>query len=297
MPPSAGPDHSGHGWNAIWIGSEGGVPLLHRLVKLNESEKTAAVALLAQFAALIRALMPEEPGVITADGGFNSPGVREAARAAGLIENIHGASHGDQPSTHRQVKKLDEMRIEIQGYPDYYANGHRELFCRCGQAHFSRQTWRDRKGRAQVRTEGDCVNCGHISITAGNWRLAKLQDVQAAEPGWRYVRIVGEEIGDLQFGNPLTYYDEMAADYGNARRGRGEGPHGHTLTQRFEHLKGKRWFRRMIDAELDTNVVFSIMLSLALEDMNYRAELPTSAAPPPTLLPSSAPPPALPLAV
>jgi hypothetical protein len=60
------------------------------------------------------------------------------------------------------------------------------------------------------------------------WRIANNPS--------RYVRRVGAEVGDLQFGNPLTYYDEMASDYGNARRGRGEGPHGHTMTQHFEHL-------------------------------------------------------------
>jgi hypothetical protein len=264
------------------------LPLAHTLVKLNQSEKTAARTVLSEFSELIVPLLPDEVGVITADGGFNSETVRGAVRGAGSVENIHGASHGDQPSTRRNVKRLDEKRYAIEGYPNYYANGHRELFCACGNAAFSREAWRDKHGRGQVRTTGDCPTCGHISITSGLWREAKNPS--------RYVRCLAGEQPDLQFGNPLTYYDEMAADYGTARRGRGEGPHGHTLTQRFGHLKGKRWFRRMIDAELDTNVVFSIMPALGLEDIEHRARTAAIPAGPAPAPPSTAPPPALPLA-
>ena len=83
----------------------------------------------------------------------------------------------------------------------------------------------------------------------------------------------------------------MAANYGNARRGRGEGPHGHAMTQRFEFLKCKRWFRRRVDVELDTNVVFAIMLALGLEETQHR--LATTAPASPLVVPlNSGPPPA-----
>lgn len=284
VPPSAGPDHSGHGWNAVVLMTEDGVPMAHRVVKLNEQERNAAVDVLGDFMREIEPLLPDDVRVLTADGGFFSPRVQSAARATGCVENIHNASHATQPKTQRQVTKLARMRFKIQDYPNWHADGFRRIHCACGQASIARRAWRDRDGRAQVRLEGSCENCGSISITSGRWRQAKNPN--------RYVRCLPGEVGDLQFGNPLTYTDDMSGIYGKRRHGHQEGTFGHSLTQRFELVKGKRWFRRKAQADADTNLVFSVMLTLA--ELQYNAQR-TGAAPPPLVplggRPSAAPPP------
>jgi hypothetical protein len=290
VPPSAGEDHSGHGWNVVTLMSEDGVPLAHRVVKLHEGEKPTAVDVLGDFLREIAPLLPDDVRVITADGGFNADAVRTAARRSGCIENIHAASHGTMPSSDRHAAKLRAKRYAIEGYPNWQANGFREIFCACGRGSIARVAWRDEDGRAQVRSQGECATCGSITIKSGRWRVAQNPD--------RFVRCLPGEKPDLQFGNPLTYDDPMAEVYGKRRRGHQEGAFGDSLTQRFEHVKGKRWFRRKAEAEADTGVVFSIMLALA--EVQYTARLGALPAPVP-LAPlaggaSSGSPPPLPLA-
>ncbi|MGB7588857.1 MAG: hypothetical protein WBM00_09130, partial [Solirubrobacterales bacterium] len=144
------------------------------------------------------------------------------------------------------------------GYRDWCANGHRELHCVCGQGKTTPRVSRDKNGRAVVRVEGECKNCGGITITSGKWRVTDNPK--------RFVRCLpGEEDqADWLFGNPLTFNNRIAAKFGRNRFGHGEGFHGHLVT-RFGLLKGKSWYRRREQAQLDFLIVFCSMHALAIE--------------------------------
>lgn len=274
-------DHSGAGWNLGVIITESGIPLAERIVPLQKYEGRLGIRLIEDFNREIRPLLsdPNAVRVATTDGAFRASDVRAAWRKAGVIENTHFASHADRATSRANAARMDAARYRIDGYPNYYANGHREIFCACGSASFASRSWVDRHSRAHTRIEGTCPNCGPISITAGRWR--PVDNVRGTSPDasgreWNggYVRCVYPEdfaSADLAFGNSLTYHDRKAAIYGRRRFGHNEGFNGQLHT-RFEHLKGKRWFRRRAQAETDTNIVFSIILALALEQKRAAAE-------------------------
>ena len=69
---------------------------------------------------------------------------------------------------------------------------------------------------------------------------------------------------DWLFGNPLTFNASLGKQYGKNRFGHGEGFHGHLVT-RFGLLKGKSWYRRREQAQLDFLMVFCSMHALAME--------------------------------
>jgi hypothetical protein len=167
-------------------------------------------------------------------------------------------SHADRERSRERARREDTRIYEIQGYPSWRANGHRELHCVCGQGKTMQRISQDKNGRAVVRTEGQCKSCGSITITSGKWR-------STGKPN-RFVRCLpGEEDqADWLFGNPLTFNDRRAKKFGRARFGHGEGFHGHLQT-RFGLLKHKAWYRRREQAQLDFLMVFCGMHALAIE--------------------------------
>ena len=267
--PASG-DKGGHGWNVVQAVTLTGLVFGSQTIPLNRSERQAGAEVIDRLNRDFGAeLNPDKTHVLIADGGFNSPEVRRACERGGFVEQIHYASHVDAPKSKRHARERNQRRYGIEGYPNWYANGHRELSCKCGQHKLSRRTSR-KDGVRTVRTEGECVNCGSISITAGLWRRGNT-----ALNARQFVRCQpGEEAqADWSFGNFLTFNDPIAAEYGRKRFAHNEGFHGH-ITQRFQLFKGKRWFRRTAQARTDRALVSSITHSLAMEQRTRAGQAP-----------------------
>ncbi len=259
VPYSAGRDKSGHGWNLVSITSQTGIPLAWTVVPLHASERDVGVAVVRELADRVTPRVPRQLSVLSADGGFNKQELRAELRRLGIVENIHLVSHGDEPVSRANAANNNAKRVPIEGYKDWFANGHRELVCACGAGTMIKRLSLDRHGKAVVRTEGTCRKCGSITITSGDWRKAQNPD--------RWVRINPQnprEKPDLLMGNPLTFNDPNASEYGRRRFGHHEGFHG-ALVSRFGLIKDKRWFRRIDEARIATAMTFCVMHVVALE--------------------------------
>lgn len=268
-------DHSGSGWNLVFTASAHGRPLAWELKRINEPENEALVDQLDEVGKVVNGLGAEPRlRVLSTDGAFHSQELRRRAHEHGLVENVHLASHGGGSSSKRNANKRNRHRIDIEGYPNWQANGHRELICKCGAGNAYRRVTLGDDGRAVVRTEGGCATCGTISITAGKWRYAK-------DPNeFRRCQKGEEHEADWVFGNPLTFNDPVAREYGRHRWATHEGMNGSQLTQRFGLLRSKRWFRRKSQAELEVAMVFSILHVLAIEGEKRRPKAQPQSGPP-----------------
>lgn len=289
VPASAHPDKAGHGWNLVSITTSSGLPLAHAVVPLNAPERETLLGVIRgpfaeRVAPRLKAhLGATEVGVGSTDGGFASQEVRGAFRSVGYLENIHPVSHADRPESLANAARNDAKRIPIDGYKDWFTNGHRELFCACGAGNTFRRVGRQSE-KVFARIEGRCdKRCGSITITSGDWRLAQNP--------LRWVRINPKnpnERPDLLMGNPLTFNDPISQEYGRRRFGHNEGFHG-ALQSRFGLIKDKRWFRRVDEAKIATSMVFIAMHLLAMEQrrISRAAPLPNQPALSP---PAQAPP-------
>lgn len=203
-----------------------------------------------------------EVGVASADAAFATGPVRQAIRRAGFVDNLHEVSHGDKTESYTRAETYDRARCPIQGYPNWHVNGHRELSCACGQDTQERDAWRDPDGTARVRVKGRCPSCGSITLLSGRWRRAKnparFVPMLPADP---------REAVDLPSGNPLTYRDRMAARYGKKRWVRGEGAHG--VLKSHYRLNTRRRYRSRSAVELETNMVFAVIVSLAIQQREH----------------------------
>jgi hypothetical protein len=264
----AGEGKSGHGWNKIPLLTRTGVPWAEVLPKIHESEKTEAAKLLMTEARQVLDLVPERKlGVGTADGGFDSPNVRRAFREIGFIENIHTVSHKEDSKPRAASER--KRRIPIEGYPNWFSDGHRQLVCKCGEGKtFRRVPPLSKKGKATCRVEGRCKNCGAITITSGAWRLHK-NSTEWTRVNPKDPKAVAK--ADLLFGNPLTFDDPIANAYGNGRFGRNEGMFG-TVWKRWR-LGHKRWYRTVHDYRAEIGMIYSIIHVVAMEQRRRKVEL------------------------
>lgn len=274
VPASAGEHKSGNGWNLIPVTTSTGIPLAWSLPKLHESEPLQATLLVAeQFKDEVVPLLDPDRGigVVTADGAFHSAPLRLALRSVGYVENIHHVSHADSPKSRKRASAERARRVPIENFPNWFADGHRQLVCACGKGLTFGRYDKLKDGRISVRVEGACFTCGSISITSGKWRLAQNPS--------RYVEVDPSnpaEEPDYLFGNPLTYDSKLAAEYGKKRFAHCEGFYG-TLANRWGLIKGKRWFETVHEARADVGIIFSIIHVLAMEQ-RQRAAL--ASAPP-----------------
>jgi hypothetical protein len=261
----------GHGFGIQTITTSTGLPVAYRLDAIQTYEGKVALALLREeWRENVRPHLGDQLAILSADSAFKAGEIRAELRELGIVENCHSVSHADRKVSKANAEKHDAMVFEIQGYPDWRANGHRELYCVCGQGKVVPRISRDKKGRAVVRIEGDCERCGTITVSSGKWRVAQNPR--------RFTRCLpGEEQeADWLFGNPLTFNNERAIAFGRARFGHHEGFHGHLVT-RFGLLKGKAWYRRREQAQLDFLMVFASMHALAIEQRK-RANAPPGLA-------------------
>jgi hypothetical protein len=264
----ATPEKQGHGWNLVMISSSSGVPLSWRLVPLNSSEvKTALDLVREDFAHEVAPYLHGKVKVLSADGAFTSPEFRAELRQHGVVENIHLASHGDKSKP--RAERMTGERYAIAGYDNWFANAHREIVCRCGRG-TAKIIDLNKDGGAVVRVQGKCPKCGVISVTSGDWRHT---------PDNRFVRTHPHDRVDQRdwaFGNPLTFNDLNATEYGKDRFGHNEGLHG-ALSTRYGLIRNKRWFRRMAQANIDTAMTFALIHAVSLEQ---RRRVRQAAAPP-----------------
>jgi hypothetical protein len=279
IPPWDEGKKGGHGFIAVVLCDEVGVPLAHRVTALPGDERGSGAECLDEYAELLRphSAQRDLPGVLTADGGFTGYRMRSAARRAGFIENIHNVSHAKKAA--ERAAEHAGMRWVIDGHPGWYSNGHREVFCECGQMTYSRRMWTDADGVAKVSTHATCATHGLLNLTSGLWRRALNPD------GFRLCNPGEYASADLLFGNPLTYNDPMALAYGQDRFGRGEGLNGQLWTG-YGLNRDKTRYRSLLEAQLDTTIVFALLVSLAIQ---YRelAGVPAVQAPLPFASPSA----------
>jgi hypothetical protein len=253
----------GHGFNMVAVSTSTGLPLTYRLTPLATKGHGEADTALAMFREEwqrdVAPLLDPEIAVLTGDAAYCKQELRAQLRQAGILENCHRVSHGRSDTNKRNQRRTRAREYQIEDYPNWRANGHREIYCLCGDYKLSRRVSRNRDGEVVSRLEGECKKtCGSITITSGLWR--------AVQNPRRFVRCQPGEEGqaDWSFGNPLTFNDPLSAQFGKNRFGHGEGFHGHLQT-RFGLLKHKAWYRRREQAQLDFLMVFCGMHALAME--------------------------------
>jgi len=208
----------------------------------------------------------EKFSVMAFDAAYSGADVRTAVHDSGYVPNCHAVSHARRERSTKNEKAHDRMRFAIDGKPGWQANGHREVFCVHGNAATKRMLRRTKGGTAVAGIEGDCKQgCGHISITAGEWRTAQNPK--------RFTKVLpgDEDRADWKMGNPLTFHDEVSRKYGTSRFGHNEGFHG-ALVTRFALLKDKASYSDIRQAERDFFGVFSIMHALAMEQRRRAAQ-------------------------
>jgi len=270
------PDHSGAGWNIVFVMSSKGTVLGHRNVPMHTGEIPTLTELVPEIGQTLDVLGEPELRVLTTDAGFHSQTTRKALREIGVLENTHLSSASNAPSTQKSAEKRTLNRFKIDGYPKWRATGDREIVCECGQGKTSRLAGLDPKtGKARARIKGECSDCGSILITSGLWRLS---------PSRGFVKCLPHEHdrAEWNFGNPLTFTDPLAIQYGRRRFNSQEGAFGSQFTQRFKLLKSKRWFYRQTQVNLEVSAVITITHALSLE-RHRRMRLMTGAAPPEAL--------------
>lgn len=252
-------DHAGHGWNIVFVMSSKGTVLAHRNVPLNESESGTLRGMLPEVGQVLETLGEPQLRVLTTDGAFHSHETRKTLRQMGVIENTHLSSHAKVGTAVSEAKKRTAKRYQIDGYPRWFATGHRALVCACGDGKTSRVAQLDAKtGKATARLKGECSKCGNILITSGLWRLSQNA---------KFVKCLPHERNEAEwdFGNPLTFNDSLSSAYGRQRFNGQEGAFGSQFTQRFGLLKNKRWFYRQSQVDLEVAAVVTITHVLSLE--------------------------------
>ena len=272
-------EKAGHGYALVAAVTATGLPLSARITAINESESAAALEMMREDwrQQVEPNLGPRRVGVFSGDSAYNKPALRRELRQLGFIENTHPVSHARTERSRENAARHDRMTWLIDGYPNWRSNGHRELSCVCGEFVLSKRIKLDDAGRTIVRTEGDCPNCGPISITSGQWRLIRHHRGRG-QTAFKRIRPGEEDRIDWRFGNPLTYHDELSEGYGRGRFGHGEGFHGH-LVSRFKLLKDKAWYRHREQVERDALMIFCCMHALAMEQRRRAAGATPARAP------------------
>jgi hypothetical protein len=280
---SASPEKQGDGFAVVVEHCINQLPWSYHHGKIHMGEREAAMLVIEDFARNVKPYTGERfLSVLTADSNFQAPALRAALNAVDVVENIHDKSHAQgRESTDTEVKKANRAVLDIDGHPNWYANGHRELKCRCGKASIGKKAGLDERG-AYSRAEGKCENCGRVSFTAGEYKVVrdsrrpnsdprgqlKLRKVEPGDP---------DQVRDWQFGNPLTFNDLVAARYGDMRFGHGEGFNG-TMVKRFKLLKTKGYYRTKAQAELHCVMVFAGVHALTMRQQLRKRAAASAAA-------------------
>jgi hypothetical protein len=259
---NAGKD--GHGFNLVAAVTQTGLPLAERLTPINGPEaKTAREVLENEWQQIVAPYLQDDlVRVMAFDAAYSGGHLRAAVHRAGFIPNCHPVSHANRARSEANAEGRRQAKRKIRYRENWHLNGHQELFCACGQGKTIRRAEKNARGEAVARLEGECPNCGSVSLTAGEWRLFQTED--KGRPGVAKLLPGEEDKTDWRVGNPLTYNDPLSEQYGSARFGHNEGFHG-ALVTRFGLLKEKAWYRDSREAERDLLQVFCVMHALAME--------------------------------
>lgn len=259
------------GYQAIIANTPHGACLGYAIEAVNHSEARLAVGVIEGIRKDVFSKLPERVRVATTDAAFNHAPLRLAMRRAGLVDNIMLHSGKDDPTTRNEVAKATRARIPVHGFPNWRANGFRELLCRCGHGTTSKRITRNGDGTLAARLEGACPSCGPIEVTAGDWR-------RSTGPNAAFRRLQRhdrpEEMDSL--GVPLTYRDLVSRVYRNKRMGLNEGFFG-ALRNRTGFNRGKSWYRTKAQAEialLETLIPLTALAVLRKKATAGRARLP-----------------------
>lgn len=275
-------DHAGAAWNILFVSTIKGTILARRCVPINAPESGTLAGMVEELGEVL-SQFERRLRVLSADGAFNSQTLRRKLHDIGIVENIHRSSHNSKKKgTKKGVKQRDDKRYRFEGSQTWFANGHREMSCKCTKGTVVRRITVNAAGKAIVASQGECEHgCGSIRVTAGLWR------VSTDGKTFRKVRPGERESADWTIGNPLTFHDKVGESYGVPRYNAQEGMFGSQFTTRFKLLKNKRWFRRQAQVEMEVSMVISITHVLSIE--RYRR----MAAASPPLTQGAPPPPAL----
>lgn len=261
--PDAPESKRGHGMLTVTGHTAQALPIACRTVRIHDHEIDCVLGIFREDMPRIRSRMePGTIGVSTMDGAFSSPRIRRAHRALGYVENTHRVSgDADREETQRHREQLEAMVMRIEGFPNWRANGLREIYCLCGEGSTFARTHLLADGSVTVSVEGSCKRCGPIRVTSGDWRRVKNPD--------GFVRVNPKDKAsvadaDLAFGNPLTYSDARAEAYGRNRYAQGEGLHG-SATTRWNLFKDRAYYKRINQARLDVLLTYCLMHGLAME--------------------------------
>jgi hypothetical protein len=266
-------EKQGMGFGVVPLTSIHGLPWAYEHGRINLKEGDACVSALDDFIANVLPHVGELGlGVLAADSGFSRQDIRGRLRSIGYLDCIHEVSHAqNRESTDRDREAAARRRFDIEDYPNWYADGFRELHCRCGKGHTFRRVQKT-NGRAVARVEGTCASCGTITVTSGRWKAVRDTTRPNGHPHGqqRFARVHTtdpESVIDWTMGNPLSFNDPLAAKYGSMRFGHGEGFNG-TAVERFKLLKTKGYYCTKAQAELHCLMVFCVMHG---ETMRQRA--------------------------
>lgn len=271
--PDAPESKRGHGMLTVTGHTAQALPIACRTVRIHDSEVDCVLDIFENDMPRIRKRMkPGVIGVSTMDGAFAAPRIRRAHRKLGYVENTHTVSHGDKEVTKRNLQTHLKMVFLIEGYPNWRANGLRELYCLCGEGDVFSRSRILADASVSVAVEGSCSKCGPIRVTSGEWRQVKNVD--------KYVRLNPMDNADindaeLTFGNPLTYNDKRSEAYGRNRYAQGEGLHG-SATTRWNLFKDKAYYKRINQARLDVLLTYVLMHGLAMEARRQKQAAPVS---------------------
>jgi hypothetical protein len=266
--------HGAHGFALMLISTDSRVHLVHSIGRNTDNHGRAGTRLVRDgLDPLIGARLRAHPktGVMNADSAFadavaDGLTFRQAVRNAGLIENSHAVSHARRRESEENAAKKSATLYPLEGAPGWYANGHREVTCACGQANVAKVFRPLRDGRVSARVEATCLNakcpaykagvkagknCGSICVTSGQWVMKKdnvsfeLYDPTDAEC----------PAPDLQLGNGLTFNDPLAEIFGTKRWAHNEGFHG-VLATYYKLVWGKRYFQTLDQVRIEAAMVF-----------------------------------------
>jgi hypothetical protein len=276
----AGRNRGGHGYTAVTLTDQGGLPLDFVMSPINQSERIHAMRLLDSFGDNVKPLLdpngkPDKPRVLSADAGFTGHRIRNRIRDLGAVENIHQVSGSKRKRSTDWDKKLSEKKQAIV-HPktrtkNWYADGHRDIHCVCGQGQTSSKFYTRQDGRVVPRVIGECGNCGSISITSGQWRLKGGE--------WKRVDPSNEhDVPDLMMGNPLTFHSDLSGEYARRRFSVNEGFYS-VLSNRFGVIRGRRRVKRIEEAELQVAMASCLLHAIAHEGRR-RAQAANAQTPP-----------------
>jgi hypothetical protein len=244
----------GHGFRVVVICTECGVVLAHQLGGIKTDERPLMAGALDDFDRELLPWLPPRERIIVADTNFNGDTARRRLRRSGFLDCIHPVSRSDAPASTAHDRSLQSVRYRVDEHPGWFADGHYDLLCACGRAITYRELGRDAAGAVQGRLCGQCVNCGHVSLTTGLYRRNRDNIIARCDP----------EFSESQIGNPLPFHDLAATEYAHNRNTRQEGLFG--VMNTFYGLNdGKRPWTARVQAELETNMVMASMIALSVQ--------------------------------